>query len=281
MLEQRDHLNLQMSRDGYLLSLFELEHPQISAENINTGLYCQEIYFQKLLEELKEVTKKFNQKLKDSISDKDASLKEKRTELEQGIKYVENCAAILKTKPLSKKYELDIRPGMVGKKISAKQLSMGYDPFSRKLSHLPLVDVTLSQMLEIMHLLERNNPLVGYHQSLRHEILARLAFADALLTKNRNKEQEGASQFSKALTAISQALALVGYAPNRSVEIATIARYGQIAYMIAKIYRLHQIPLPDGHLEVMDKAIRFLQKISEDKNAMIIQKNLLNFMGND
>ena len=58
MLEQRDHINLQMSRDGYLFSLFQLENPQISAENINMGLYCQEIYFQKLLEELKEISEK-------------------------------------------------------------------------------------------------------------------------------------------------------------------------------------------------------------------------------
>jgi hypothetical protein len=178
---------------------------------------------------------------------------------------------------LTKKFELDLRPGKVDKKISNKELSEGYDPFSRRLSHLPLVDISLNQMLEIMRLLERNNPLVGYHQSLKHEILARLAFADALLTKDSKKEREGADQFSKALIAVKQAMALVGYAPNRSVEIATVVRFGQIVYMVAKIYRLHQIPLPKGHQELMNKAVRALQKVSEDKNAKIIQQNLLNF----
>jgi hypothetical protein len=76
-------------------------------------------------------------------------------------------------------------------------------------------------------------------------------------------------------------MALVGYAPNRSVEIATIVRYGQIVYMIAKIYRLHQIPLPNAHQEVMNKAVRVLQKVAEDKNAKIIQQNLLTFMENN
>ena len=68
-------------------------------------------------------------------------------------------------------------------------------------------------------------------------------------------------------------MALVGYAPNRSVEIATVVRFGQIVYMVAKIYRLHQIPLPKGHQELMNKAVRALQKVSEDKNAKIIQQN--------
>ena len=227
------------------------------------------------VEKLKEMALKFKQKIQDTGSEKDTVLKGKSTELQHGVTYIENCASILKTTPLKQNYELDLRPGKVGKKISVKQLSSGYDPFSRKLSHLPLADVTLNQMLEIMHLLERNNPLVGYHQSLRHEILARLAFADVLLTKDSKKEKEGASQFSKALTTISQAMALVGYAPNRSVEIATIVRYGQIVYMIAKIYRLHQIPLPNAHQEVMNKAVRVLQKVAEDKNAKIIQQNKL------
>ena len=66
-------------------------------------------------------------------------------------------------------------------------------------------------------------------------------------------------------------------APNRSVEIATVVRFGQIVYMNAKIYRLHQIPPPKGHQELMNKAVRALQKVSEDKNAKIIQQNLLNF----
>jgi len=281
MLERRESVNLQMSRDGYLLALFELENPQISAVKINTGLYCQELYLLRLYEKLKEMALKFKQKIQDTRSEKDTVLMGKSTELQHGVTYIENCASILKTTPLKQNYELDLRHGKVGKKISVKQLSSGYDPFSRKLSHLPLADVTLNQMLEIMHLLERNNPLVGYHQSLRHEILARLAFADALLTKDSKKEKEGASLFSKALTTISQAMALVGYAPNRSVEIATIVRYGQIVYMIAKIYRLHQIPLPNAHQEVMNKAVRVLQKVAEDKNAKIIQQNLLTFMENN
>ena len=97
------------------------------------------------------------------------------------------------------------------------------------------------------------------------------------MTKESKKEREGADQISKALIAVQQAMALVGYAPNRSVEIATVVRFGQIVYMVAKIYRLHQIPLPKGHQELMNKAIRALQKVSEDKNAKIIQQNLLNF----
>jgi len=51
--------------------------------------------------------------------------------------------------------------------------------------------------------------------------------------------------------------------------------------MIAKIYRLHQIPLPNAHQEVMNKAVRVLQKVAEDKNAKIIQQNLLTFMENN
>ena len=277
LLEQRESANLQMSRDGYLLSMFELESPQLNSEKINTALYCQELYLFRLHEKLREMALKFSQKVQGDGSKKDNELREKANELKQGVTYVKNCASILKTTPLTKKFELDLRPGKVGKKITNKELSEGYDPFSRRLSHLPLVDISLNQMLEIMRLLERNNPLVGYHQSMKHEILARLAFADALLTKDSKKEREGADQFSKALIAVQQAMALVGYAPNRSVEIATVVRFGQIVYMVAKIYRLHQIPLPKGHQELMNKAVRALQKVSEDKNAKIIQQNLLNF----
>ena len=277
LLEQRESANLQMSRDGYLLSMFELESPQLNSEKINTALYCQELYLIRLHEKLREMALKFSQKVQGDGSEKDNELREKANELKQGITYIQNCSSILKTTPLTKKFELDLRPGKVGKKISNKELSEGYDPFSRRLSHLPLVDISLNQMLEIMRLLERNNPLVGYHQSMKHEILARLAFADALLTKDSKKEREGADQFSKALIAVQQAMALVGYAPNRSVEIATVVRFGQIVYMVAKIYRLHQIPLPKGHQELMNKAVRALQKVSEDKNAKIIQQNLLNF----
>ena len=46
LLEQRESANLQMSRDGYLLSMFELESPQLNSEKINTALYCQELYLQ-------------------------------------------------------------------------------------------------------------------------------------------------------------------------------------------------------------------------------------------
>ena len=52
LLEQRESANLQMSRDGYLLSMFELESPQLNSEKINTVLYCQELYSFRLHEKL-------------------------------------------------------------------------------------------------------------------------------------------------------------------------------------------------------------------------------------
>ena len=140
--------------------MFELESPQLNSEKINTALYCQELYLFRLHEKLREMALKFSQKVQGDGSEKDNELREKANELKQGITYIQNCASILKTTPLTKKFELDLRPGKVGKKISNKELSEGYDPFSRRLSHLPLVDISLNQMLEIMHLLERNLSLI-------------------------------------------------------------------------------------------------------------------------
>ena len=56
LLEQRESANLQMSRDGYLLSMFELESPQLNSEKINTALNCQELYLFRLHEKLKELS---------------------------------------------------------------------------------------------------------------------------------------------------------------------------------------------------------------------------------
>ena len=63
---------------------------------------------------------KFSQKVQGDGSEKDNELREKANELKQGITYIQNCSSILKTTPLTKKFELDLRPGKVGKKNRTK-----------------------------------------------------------------------------------------------------------------------------------------------------------------
>ena len=188
LLEQRESANLQMSRDGYLLSMFELESPQLNSEKINTALYCQELYLFRLHEKLREMALKFSQKVQGDGSEKDNELREKANELKQESP-TSRISSILKTTPLTKKFELDLRPGKVGKKISNKELSEGYDPFSRRLvtstgGHIIKPDAGNHASSG------KKQSLVGYHQSLKHEILARLAFADALLTKDSKKKEK-------------------------------------------------------------------------------------------
>ena len=80
------------------------------------------------------------------------------------------------------------------------------------------------------------------------ELNARLFFTVVLMTKNSERFKLAVTQLSNAFTGISKPVFLVGFAANRTVEMAILKRYVQLCYFTALAFRLHQIPLPDEHL---------------------------------
>ena len=276
-MKEAEKANLICARDAYLLSLLDLESTFLNSNKINSALSTQGLYLKKLFEKVNQEFQTSKQKIRESGSEANKRLKSQISNIQFGSTYLESCISILEVPLLQNQFELDLRPGIVGKEIPNEELIHGYDPFFNALCHIPLAETARHKIVDILHLLEKNNPLVDYHEAKMYEINASLIFAEVLMVKNSERLKGAVIQLSKAFNSISQAVSLVGYSANRSIEIATLLRYAHLCYFAARTFRLHQIPIPDEHMERMKKAVNLLGKISDDKNAKILQQKLIRF----
>ncbi len=273
-----EQAELEASRDAYLLALLELESPLLSSKKINTAFATQTFYLKKLFSQLNSDFQNVKQKIQDTDSATDRMLDEQVKRMKTGVGFMQTCFTILEAQPIRKFHELDLRPGKVGKNISTDDLNHGYDPFLKTLCFIPPAETARQQLLEILHLLESKNPLVGFHEAKMNEILARIEFAEAQVTHDSAKVKNAVALLSKAIHAISTAVGFIGYSPNKSLDVAVLNRYGQLCYFTARVYRLHQIPLPNEHLERMKKAVELLGKAVDDPNVKSIQTKLMHFL---
>ncbi len=276
-LELADQTDLVAARDAYLLSLLELESPYLNSTKINTAISTQSIYLKKLVLKLEEDLQISEQKKNELTNDNQGFSKE-IFKIKGGVSYMKELLSILDAPRVQCQFKLDLRPGNLGKKLPTIDLVNGYDPFLRTLCYIPPADTSRNRILEILKLLESRNPLIGYHESKIHEIKGRIRFAEALIIKEEEKIKQAEHQISKAINCISQAVDLVGYTPEKSVEIATLTRFGQICYLTARTYRLHQIPLPHEHKERLKKAVLLLKKIPGDANASKVRLQIDQFL---
>ena len=268
--DQHDYLS---AREAYLLSLVEVDNFDLNSYKINDAINCQNIFLKKLHQKLYDLFQKFRSKIVDDKEIKDSSFKEKSKEIEMGCNFISNCKTVLSVKPIHKYFELNLKSAF-GKKLSLKEITEGYDPFCRSLSHLPLAQITLDKIIEILNQSFSRTPLIGLYESKKYEILSSLELSRTIFLKNKNEENSGLKFIEASLNHIKTAVDLVGYAPNRSVEIATLMQYGHISYQLAKYCRLNNFKFKDNYMYDLRNSNKYLNKISERSEVLGLQKNI-------
>ena len=273
-LQEAESCSLPISRDAFLLAMQEVASPMISTQKINMALAAQTIYLEKLQKVLKDDLTETESKIKGG-GNVDAILKKQEERLQGEVDFLQKCVVLLKTEPIAAVYELNLNKSKAEKTIPFGDIKNGFDPMLRSLVFLPLASQNLELMFDILHRLEGKNPLVGLHQSKMYDVLAQIQLIIATAVNEAEPKKNAFEQLSKAMSAISGAVKLVGDVPEKSVEKAAIHRFGQLCYTIHRSYKSHNIPVPNDHMDRMQKAVSLLEPIATDPRIQKIQSKLL------
>lgn len=273
-LLEADGTDLNSARDAFLLIMLEVENPMISCQKINMALAVQTIYLEKLKKFLQDDLTETESKLKGD-GNGDTILEKQQKRLQGEVDFIQKCVALLKKEPISTNYELNLIKSKAEKTIPLGDLKNGFDPMLRRLVFLPLAHENLDLIFEIMHRLESKNPLVGYHQAKMFDVLAQIQLIIASASNEPEPKKIGFEYLSKALKAIGDAVKLVGDIPEKAVEKAVVHRFGLLCYTIYRSYRSLGFPVPDDHLQRMQKAVSLLEPIAADPKIQKIQAKLL------
>ncbi len=274
-LADEKNRSLENTRDAYLLAMLEVEMPMISTQKINMALAAQTAYLMKLQKFLQDELTEIQSKIKGDSNKVDKILKTQHERLQGEVDFVQKCAVLLKKEPIETDYELNLKKWKADEKIPFGDLKNGFDPMLHRLVFLPLAIQNMELIFEILYRLENKNPVVGFHQSKMFDVLAQIQLVIASAGNEEEPKKNGYDQLSHALKAISGAVNLVGDIPEKAIEKATVHRYGQMCYTIYRTYISHNIPVPNDHLQRMEKAIQILEPIASDPNIAKIQSKLL------
>ena len=229
----------------------------------------------KLQKFLQDELTEIQSKIKGDSNKVDKILKTQHERLQGEVDFVQKCAVLLKKEPIETDYELNLKKWKADEKIPFGDLKNGFDPMLHRLVFLPLAIQNMELIFEILYRLENKNPVVGFHQSKMFDVLAQIQLVIASAGNEEEPKKNGYDQLSHALKAISGAVNLVGDIPEKAIEKATVHRYGQMCYTICRTYISHNIPVPNDHLQRMEKAIQILEPIASDPNIAKIQSKLL------
>ena len=287
-LQESENCSLENARDAYLLAMLEVEMELISTHKVNMALATQTVFLMKLQKYLQDELTNIENKLKDSghvdtILQKQQeklhghvdTLMEKQQERLCGeVEFVQKCVLLLKYKPIEMVYELNLSKFKGATIIPFGDLKNGFNAMLSHLVLLPLATKNLELMFDILHRLESKNPLVGYHHSKMFDVLAQIELIIAGVVNDEEPKKKGLKNLSSSLNAISAAINLVGDIPEKSVEKATIHRFGQLCYTIYQNFKSLNIPVPNEHLQRMRKAVQLLEFMSSDPKMQKLQGKL-------
>jgi len=274
LLEEEKNRSLENTRDAYLLAMLEVEMPMISTQKINMALAVQTAYLMKLQKYLQDELTETESKIKGD-GNVDKILHKQQERLQGEVDFVQKCVVLLKKEPIEIDYELNLKKWIADETIPFGDLKNGFDPMLHRLVFLPLAIQNMELIFEILYRLENKNPVVGFHQSKMFDVLAQIELVIASAGNDEETKKNGYDQLSQALKAISGAVKLVGDIPEKAIEKATVHRYGQMCYTIHRTYISHNIPVPNDHLQRMEKAIKILEPIASDPKISKIQGKLL------
>jgi len=273
-LQEADKRSLVNARDAFLLAMLEVETPMISTQKINLAHAAQYCYLTKLENFLKDDLHEVQSKIKGE-GNVDTILEKQQEKLQGEVDFVQKCGVLLRTDPIANNYELNLNKSKAEKTVPFGDLKNGFDPMLRNLVFLPLASQNMDLMFDILHRLEGKNPIVGFHQSKMFDVLAQIHLIVAAAVGESEPKKMGFEHLSKAMNAIGGSIKLVGDVPEKSVEKAAVHRFGQLCYTIHRTYRSHNIPIPDDHLNRMQKAVSLLEPIAADPKIQKIQSKLL------
>ena len=287
-LQESENCSLENARDAYLLAMLEVEMELISTHKVNMALATQTVFLMKLQKYLQDELTKIETKLKDSghvdtilqkqqekLTGHVDTLMEKQQERLCGeVEFVQKCVLLLKYKPIEMVYELNLSKFKGATIIPFGDLKNGFNAMLTHLVLLPLATQNLELMFDILHRLESKNPLVGYHHSKMFDVLAQIELIIAGVVNDEEPKKKGLKNLSSSLNAISAAINLVGDIPEKSVEKATIHRFGQLCYTIYQNFKSLNIPVPNEHLQRMRKAVQLLEFMSSDPKMQKLQGKL-------
>ena len=287
-LQESENCSLENARDAYLLAMLEVEMELISTHKVNMALATQTVFLMKLQKYLQDELTNIENKLKDSghvdtilqkqqekLTGHVDTLMEKQQERLCGeVEFVQKCVLLLKYKPIEMVYELNLSKFKGATIIPFGDLKNGFNAMLTHLVLLPLATQNLELMFDILHRLESKNPLVGYHHSKMFDVLAQIELIIAGVVNDEEPKKKGLKNLSSSLKAISAAINLVGDIPEKSVEKATIHRFGQLCYTIYQNFKSLNIPVPNEHLQRMRKAVQLLEFMSSDPKMQKLQGKL-------
>jgi len=287
-LQESENSSLENARDAYLLAMLEVEMELISTHKVNMALATQTVFLMKLQKYLQDELTNIENKLKDSghvdtilqkqqekLTGHVDTLMEKQQERLCGeVEFVQKCVLLLKYKPIEMVYELNLSKFKGATIIPFGDLKNGFNAMLTHLVLLPLATQNLELMFDILHRLESKNPLVGYHHSKMFDVLAQIELIIAGVVNDEEPKKKGLKNLSSSLNAISAAINLVGDIPEKSVEKATIHRFGQLCYTIYQNFKSLNIPVPNEHLQRMRKAVQLLEFMSSDPKMQKLQGKL-------
>jgi len=287
-LQESENCSLENARDAYLLAMLEVEMELISTHKVNMALATQTVFLMKLQKYLQDELTNIENKLKDSghvdtilqkqqekLTGHVDTLMEKQQERLCGeVEFVQKCVLLLKYKPIEMVYELNLSKFKGATIIPFGDLKNGFNAMLTHLVLLPLATQNLELMFDILHRLESKNPLVGYHHAKMFDVLAQIELIIAGIVNDEEPKKKGLKNLSSSLKAISAAINLVGDIPEKSVEKATIHRFGQLCYTIYQNFKSLNIPVPNEHLQRMRKAVQLLEFMSSDPKMQKLQGKL-------
>lgn len=287
-LQESENSSLENARDAYLLAMLEVEMQLISTQKVNMALATQTVFLMKLQKYLQDELTKIETKIKDSghvdtILQKQQeklhghvdTLMEKQQERLCGeVEFVQKCVLLLKYKPIEMDYELNLSKFKGATIIPFGDLKNGFNAMLSHLVLLPLATQNLELMFDILHRLESKNPLVGYHQAKMFDVLAQIELIIAGIVNDEEPKKKGLKNLSSSLNAISAAIKLVGDIPEKSVEKATVHRFGQLCYTIHQNFKSLNIPVSNEHLQRTRKAVQLLEYLSSDPKMQKLQGKL-------
>jgi len=273
-LQEEKDSSLLISRDAFLLIMYELEETVISSLKINLALKAQKIYLEKLQKFLTNDLKETEIKIQGE-GNVDHILEKQLKKLQGEVNFVKKCRNLLQISSIEVDYELNLAESEDESQIPYVDLKNGFDPMLRCLVYLPLAGKNLNLMFDILQRLESKNPMIGYHKSKMHEIYSQIFLVIGTVGKKNEYKKKGFENLAKALKAIIFSIKLIGDSPEKSIEKAVVYRFSYLCYSIYGIYNSFGITIPRDHFVRIKKALSLLEPIAKDPKFKKIQSKLL------
>lgn len=261
-------------RNVFLHAMYEAGNDVISTERLRIAALSQRRYIDKLISFLiEEITLSKNKAKENKAKGGHIAYLDRMEDSKKKVQFLKDISSLIRPKPVERSFEAHVNDLLTTEKPSAEVIQNVLVPMTNAMVSMPLLKDSTQFIIECLKKLLPTKPYGFFYDSRLHRSMAKLMFC-AYSNGYRDKGKECLKQLTYAMTAINNAIQMVGANPQSKIDRACIREYALICFSIhQQSPMLGHLP-PSDHLQRMEEAIKMLALISEEPGVIELETAL-------